>query len=160
MKRWRLHTLTNSCRAILGICGVQMCLTHPASQNVWRRPSPLVAEMALWRLCSVCWFLWLAYPAERRRNLSAISARAPSMRAAAERQAISTLCQGSAADIVKAAMNHLHAKLELNCSKGKYMRLVLQIHDELLFECDKLSVPVLKVCAHATQCSLLMARRN
>ena len=67
------------------------------------------------------------------------------MRAAAERQAISTRCQGSAADIVKAAMNHIHARLEQNCAKGMYMRLVLQIHDELLFECDEKHIGVLKV---------------
>ncbi|MBC7239865.1 MAG: DNA polymerase I, partial [Chloroflexi bacterium] len=49
------------------------------------------------------------------------------LREQAERYAINTPMQGSAADIIKLAMVELHKKL-------KHFKTVLQIHDELLFE--------------------------
>ena len=47
----------------------------------------------------------------RRRYLPAISAGAPSDVARAERQAVNSLCQGSAADILKAALLAVHSAL-------------------------------------------------
>eukprot|EP01064_Diplonema_japonicum_P000618 TRINITY_DN10399_c0_g2_i1.p1 TRINITY_DN10399_c0_g2~~TRINITY_DN10399_c0_g2_i1.p1 ORF type:complete len:819 (+),score=160.70 TRINITY_DN10399_c0_g2_i1:178-2634(+) len=65
----------------------------------------------------------------RKRYLPAIYSRNPKEKAFAERAAVNTICQGSAADIVKKAMIALYARIP-----HTEARLVLQIHDELLFE--------------------------
>ena len=53
------------------------------------------------------------------------------MRQLGERLAVNTVIQGSAADIIKVAMVRCHYAL---ADAGLAVRLVLQIHDELLFE--------------------------
>ncbi|HEX3860656.1 MAG TPA: DNA polymerase I [Stellaceae bacterium] len=55
----------------------------------------------------------------------------PARRAGAERQAINAPLQGSAADIIKRAMGRLPAAL---AKSGLRARMLLQVHDELLFE--------------------------
>ena len=55
----------------------------------------------------------------------------PARRAGAERQAINAPLQGSAADIIKRAMARLPAAL---ATAGLQARMLLQVHDELLFE--------------------------
>eukprot|EP00929_Paragymnodinium_shiwhaense_P102803 TRINITY_DN66034_c0_g1_i2.p1 TRINITY_DN66034_c0_g1~~TRINITY_DN66034_c0_g1_i2.p1 ORF type:complete len:2071 (-),score=351.10 TRINITY_DN66034_c0_g1_i2:81-6293(-) len=75
----------------------------------------------------------------RRRYLPALSSRVREERAQAERQAVNTVCQASAADLVKAAMLGIHERLKtLRIHAGGSCKLVarmlLQIHDELLFE--------------------------
>lgn len=59
----------------------------------------------------------------------------------AERQAVNTICQGSAADLVKVAMNKIFEKFkEVNTRT----LMVLQLHDELLFEVPKEEVDVIQ----------------
>ena len=68
----------------------------------------------------------------RRRPILAINSRNKVEKAAAERIAVNTPVQGSAADIVKTAMLNVTAALKKSASPT---RLLLQVHDELIFEC-------------------------
>ncbi len=65
------------------------------------------------------------------RAMPEISARNPALRMAAERTAINTPIQGTAADIVKLAMLKVHAALE---QERRDAKLLLQVHDELVLE--------------------------
>jgi DNA polymerase-1 len=60
-----------------------------------------------------------------------IQARNPALRLAAERTAINTPIQGTAADIVKVAMLRVDAALRAEALRA---RLLLQVHDELVLE--------------------------
>lgn len=66
----------------------------------------------------------------RRRYLPEISASNRVVREAAERTAINTPVQGTAADIIKIAMVNIHGKLE----GWPGVKMLLQVHDELVFE--------------------------
>ena len=66
----------------------------------------------------------------RRRYLPDINSKNPTARNAAERTAVNTPIQGTAADLVKRAMLNVDQAL-----KGKYRaRMLLQVHDELVLE--------------------------
>lgn len=69
--------------------------------------------------------------AGRRRPLPDIQAESQQARSLARRQAINTLIQGSAADIIKLAMLAVHGDAPLRALDAK---LLLQVHDELLLE--------------------------
>ncbi len=67
----------------------------------------------------------------RRRYLPDINSKNPSARSAAERTAVNTPIQGTAADLVKRAM----LKVDAGLRGGKYRtRMLLQVHDELVLE--------------------------
>jgi len=68
----------------------------------------------------------------RRRPLPDIRATNRMARSNAERMAVNTPIQGSAADIIKVAMVRIDRRL---AAEGLAARLLLQVHDELLFEC-------------------------
>jgi DNA polymerase-1 len=76
---------------------------------------------------------WVETLLGRRRWLPALRSPNGLERSNAERAAINTPIQGSAADIVKRAMIDVHRALP---RRGGSARLLLQVHDELLFECD------------------------
>jgi DNA polymerase-1 len=65
----------------------------------------------------------------RRRPIPDMNSRNPNARSFAERTAVNTPLQGTAADLIKLAMIRIDAKLN-----GEKARMLLQVHDELLFE--------------------------
>ncbi len=70
----------------------------------------------------------------RRRYIPEINSNNSGMRQFAERQAINTPVQGSAADLIKKAMVDIFCEIRKSGLKSK---LILQIHDELVFEVPK-----------------------
>ena len=70
----------------------------------------------------------------RRLYLNEINAANGLRRQAAERAAINAPLQGSAADIIKKAMLDID---ELISSKMPEVKMIMQVHDELVFECPK-----------------------
>jgi DNA polymerase-1 len=69
----------------------------------------------------------------RRRHFPGIRSNAPFIRAQAERMAINAPIQGTAADVMRIAMNRVYAYLE-KANKLDQVRMLLQVHDELVFE--------------------------
>jgi DNA polymerase-1 len=67
----------------------------------------------------------------RRRSIPELRSGNPNTRRLGERLAVNTVIQGTAADIIKVAMVRCQSAL---AARGGKTRLVLQIHDELLFE--------------------------
>lgn len=77
----------------------------------------------------------------RRRYLPDIQSRNQVVRGNAERNAINAPLQGSAADIIKIAMVRIAARLEKEIPEAK---MILQVHDELIFEVEITSVERLR----------------
>jgi len=77
----------------------------------------------------------------RRRYIPEITSRNFNIRSFAERTAMNTPIQGSAADIIKKAMIDMAERLEKEQLKSK---LLLQVHDELIFEVPEEEIEILK----------------
>ncbi|MGM0944078.1 MAG: DNA polymerase I [Bacteroidota bacterium] len=77
----------------------------------------------------------------RRRYLRDINSRNMTMRGFAERNAINAPIQGSAADLIKVAMIQVHDWMKKENLKSK---MILQVHDELVFDAHKDEVELLK----------------
>ena len=102
----------------------------------------------------------------RRRYIADINSRNATVRALAERNAVNAPIQGTSADIIKLAMVAIDSRMQ---AEGFRSAMVLQIHDELLFEVVpdelesltalvvkemenviKLSIPLTVECNHGT----------
>src|SRR5690606_37110472 len=77
----------------------------------------------------------------RRRYLPEINSRNYNLRSFAERTAMNTPIQGSAADIIKKAMIEIDDRLKEEKLQAK---MLLQVHDELIFEAPKEEIDALK----------------
>jgi len=78
----------------------------------------------------------------RRTYIATINDKNPSLRNFAERQAINAPLQGAAADIIRRAMIRLPAAL--SAARLDHVRMLLQVHDELVFECPEADVAAAK----------------
>src|SRR5204862_6461830 len=67
----------------------------------------------------------------RRRPINEIGSHIVAMRNAAERMAINSVVQGSAADLIKLAMRNVFRRL---IEEKRPSRMLLQVHDQLVFE--------------------------
>ena len=77
----------------------------------------------------------------RRRYLPDIKSKNYNLRSFAERTAMNTPIQGSAADIIKVAMINMQQALK---DAGLEAKMLLQVHDELIFEAPKAEIAKLK----------------
>lgn len=77
----------------------------------------------------------------RVRNIPEIMDRNANIRQNAERIAINTTIQGSAADLIKLAMISIQNLLE---EKQLQTKMILQVHDELVFEAPKSEIDIVK----------------
>ena len=89
----------------------------------------------------------------RKRHIPDIHAKNPNLRSFGERTAMNHPMQGSAADIIKMAMIAVERRLQ---EEGYKARMVLQVHDELDFECpldelDRLKAMVVEVMDNVVQ---------
>lgn len=92
----------------------------------------------------------------RRRYIQDINAKNANVRALAERNAVNAPIQGTSADIIKIAMTAIDRRMQ---EEGMKSKMVLQIHDELLFEVlpeelDKLREMVIYEMEHVIELSI------
>ncbi len=77
----------------------------------------------------------------RKRPIPELASTNPALRGFGERSAVNSPIQGSAADIIKLAMIAIHLRLE---REGLAARMLLQVHDELVFEVAPKDVDAVK----------------
>ncbi len=88
----------------------------------------------------------------RKRPMPDINSPHFGLRSFAERTAINTPVQGTAADMIKVAMVNINSKLKIKNSK-----LILQVHDELVLECPKSELEqVKKIVEHEMREAILL----
>ncbi len=85
----------------------------------------------------------------RRRPVPEIRASNRQTRSLGERLAVNSVMQGTAADVIKAAMVAIHRRLR---DEGRAARLVLQVHDELLLEVPEAEVSAIKALVREEMC--------
>lgn len=89
----------------------------------------------------------------RRRHIPELKAKNPQLRGFGERTAMNHPMQGTAADIIKIAMARVSRRLE---EEGFAAHMILQVHDELDFECpgnevERLTAMVQDVMEHVVE---------
>jgi DNA polymerase I len=91
----------------------------------------------------------------RRRYLPDLRSNNPVARNAAERMAMNAPVQGTASDMIKIAMVRVHEAL---ATRGLRARMLLQVHDELLFEAPPEEVPAVEALAREIMADALPLR--
>ena len=77
----------------------------------------------------------------RKRPIPDLSSKNPNLRGFAERTAVNTPLQGTAADLIKIAMIRLERELR---GRGLKAKMLLQVHDELVLEAPEAEVEIVK----------------
>jgi DNA polymerase I len=85
----------------------------------------------------------------RRRPVPELKAHNRQTRLLGERLAVNSVMQGTAADIIKAAMVAIHRRLR---EEGRGARLVLQVHDELLLEVPEVETTAVRDLVREEMC--------
>ena len=85
----------------------------------------------------------------RRRPVPELKARNRQTRGFGERLAVNFVMQGTAADVIKAAMVAIHRRLR---EEGRAARLVLQVHDELLLEVPEVETSAVRDLVRKEMC--------
>jgi DNA polymerase-1 len=85
----------------------------------------------------------------RRRPVPELKARNRQTRGFGERLAVNFVMQGTAADVIKAAMVSIHRRLR---DEGRAARLVLQVHDELLLEVPEVETSAVRDLVREEMC--------
>jgi DNA polymerase I len=88
---------------------------------------------------------------ERRRQIPELRARNFQVRSLGERLAVNTVIQGTAADVIKLAMVRCHDALR---EGGFQAKLILTIHDELLFEAPSEELDAARVLIEEEMCGV------
>jgi DNA polymerase-1 len=86
----------------------------------------------------------------RRRPVPELKASNRQTRSLGERLAVNSVMQGTAADVIKAAMVSIHRRLR---DEGRSARLVLQVHDELLLEVPEPEIPAVRELVREEMCT-------
>ena len=85
----------------------------------------------------------------RKRPIPDMQSRNPNARGFAERTAVNTPLQGTAADLIKLAMIRIQEKLNGEKLRGMQTQMLLQVHDELVFEAPPDEVDAVRVMVKA-----------
>jgi len=86
---------------------------------------------------------WVMTLSGRKRALPEIHSRNPAIRNNAERMAMNTPLQGTAADLMKIAMVELNQALK---TRGFQSKMLIQVHDEVLLDCPKDELKEVQQC--------------
>ncbi|OGW09417.1 MAG: DNA polymerase I [Nitrospinae bacterium RIFCSPLOWO2_12_39_16] len=78
---------------------------------------------------------------QRRRYLPDLKSKNRQVKEFAERTAINTPIQGSAADMIKLAMINIHRRIK---DEGRRAKMIIQVHDELVFEVSEDEIEQIK----------------
>ncbi|MEX1022317.1 MAG: DNA polymerase I [Dehalococcoidia bacterium] len=93
----------------------------------------------------------------RRRYMPDLRSRNRVVRQAAERIAINMPIQGTASDIIKLAMNRIDDEMLERRRQGAKARMILQVHDELIFETPRSELDDVRELAHRLMPSIDLA---
>ena len=80
----------------------------------------------------------------RIRPIPDILSSNPNLRGFAERTAVNTPLQGTAADLIKLAMIRIDEEIRQSARRGGQSRMLLQVHDELVFEVPEAELDAMK----------------
>ena len=98
---------------------------------------------------------WVQTMFGRKRHVPDVFSRVPNVRAFGERTAMNHPMQGTAADIIKMAMARVQRRM---AREGFRAQMIVQVHDELDFDCPKGEVGTLSALVREEMCGVVSLR--